>query len=77
MNDELIRHQLDTHKSRLDDHSKRIDELEKSGAANNVKIDNLCDKLEAQTKSINWLIGIIVSSLFGFFIYAIQTGIFN
>lgn len=75
MNEELFKHQLETHTKRIDDHSHRIDELEKTGAANNIKIDNLCDKLEAQTKSINWLIGILVSSLLGFFLYAAQNGL--
>jgi hypothetical protein len=77
MNDELIKHQLETHNRRLNNHSERLDELERGRAATDVKMDNLCEKLEAQTKSINWLIGIMASSLIGFFFYVIQTGIFK
>lgn len=76
MNEELIKHKLEVNDTRLNDHSKRIDELEKGRAASDVKVDNLCEKLEAQTKSINWLIGILVTALIGFFIYAIQINIF-
>ncbi|MEG0134109.1 MAG: hemolysin XhlA family protein [Clostridium sp.] len=77
MNDELIGHQIEVHDKRLNDHSKRIDELEKGRAATDVKMDNLCEKLEAQTKSINWLIGLMASGLLGFFFYAIQTNLFK
>lgn len=77
MNEELIKHQLEIHERRLNDHSSSIDELKESRAASDVKIDNLCEKLEAQTKSINWLIGILVTGLLGFFFYAVQIGIFN
>lgn len=77
MNDELIKHQLQIHDKRLNNHGERLDELERGRAATDVKMDNLCEKLEAQTKSINWLIGIMASSLLGFFFYAIQKGIFK
>jgi len=77
MNDELIEHKLEIHEKRINNHSERIDELEKGRAATDVKMDNLCEKLEAQTKSINWLIGLMATSLLGFFFYAIQRNIFK
>ena len=77
MNDELIKHRLEIYEKRLNNHGERLDELERGRAATDVKMDNLCEKLEAQTKSINWLIGIMASSLLGFFFYAIQNGIFK
>ncbi|WP_346930297.1 hemolysin XhlA family protein [Clostridium sp.] len=77
MNDELIKHKLEVHEKRINNHSERIDELEKGRAATDVKMDNLCEKLEAQTKSINWLIGLMATSLLGFFFYAIQNNIFK
>lgn len=77
MNEELVKHQLEIQNTRLNDHSKRIDELEKGSAATAVKIDNLCEKLAAQTKSINWLIGLMATGLLGFFFYAIETSIFK
>ncbi|MDU4726280.1 hypothetical protein [Clostridium sp.] len=52
MNEELVKHQLQVHEKRLNDHSKEIDELKEGRAASNVKMDNLCERLEAQTKSI-------------------------
>ncbi|WP_346920111.1 hemolysin XhlA family protein [Clostridium sp. UBA7339] len=77
MNDELIKHKLEIHEKRINNHSERIDELERGRAATDVKMDNLCEKLEAQTKSINWLIGLMATSLLGFFFYAIQTNLFK
>lgn len=77
MNEELVKHQLDVHDKRLNNHADRLDELERGRASTDVKMDNLCDKLQAQTKSINWLIGILVSSLLGFFLYAIQNHLFK
>lgn len=77
MNEELVKHQLESHEKRLNDHSKEIDELKEGRAASDVKMDNLCERLEAQTKSINWLIGIMATSLLGFFFYVIQTNLFK
>ena len=77
MIDELLRDKIETHDKRLNDHSDRIKELEKGRATTDIKMDNLCEKLEKQTKSINWLIGLMVTSLLGFFFYAIQNGLFN
>lgn len=77
MNDDLIKHQIEVHDKRINNHSERIDELEKGRAATDVKMDNLCEKLEAQTKSINWLIGLMATSMLGFFFYAIQTNLFK
>jgi hypothetical protein len=77
MNEQLIIKQLETHDKRLDNHGDRLDALEKSDAVTNVKIDNLCEKLDKQTKSINALIGTLVTALIGFFFYAVQQGIFQ
>jgi hypothetical protein len=40
-------------------------------------MENLCEKLEAQTKSINWLIGLMASGLLGLFFCAVQRNIFK
>jgi len=77
MNEDLVADKLQTHEKRINNHADRIDTLEKHEAARDVKIDNLCEKLEKQTKSINTLIGTLVSALVGFFFYAIQTGLFK
>ncbi|MBE7727101.1 MAG: hypothetical protein E7244_22680 [Enterocloster citroniae] len=77
MNEELLKEKLDTHEKRINNHADRLDQLEIHEAARDVKIDNLCDKLERQTRSIYGLIGMVATSLIGFFFYAIQQGIFH
>ncbi len=77
MNEELVERRIGTCEKRLDNHGDRLDNLEKREAARDVKIDNLCEKLDKQTKSINTLIGTIVTSLVGFFFYVVQTGLFK
>lgn len=77
MNEELIRNQIDTHERRINNHSERLDKLEQHEAARDVKIDNLCEKLEKQTRSIYGLIGTVATALVSFFFYAIQQGIFH
>lgn len=77
MNEELLKEKLDTHEKRINNHADRLDKLEIHEAARDVKIDNLCDKLEKQTRSIYGLIGMVATSLIGFFFYAIQQGLFH
>jgi enoyl-[acyl-carrier-protein] reductase (NADH) len=77
MNEDLVADKLQTHEKRIDNHAERIDNIEKREAARDVKIDNLCEKLENQTKSINILVGTLASALIGFFFYAVQTGLFK
>lgn len=77
MDNELIKHRLDVQDDRLNDHSKRLDKLEITQAEANTMIKNLCDKIEAQTKSIYWLLGLGATSLLGFFFYAIQQNLFK
>ena len=77
MNEELLKEKLETHEKRINNHADRLDKLEIHEAAGDVKIDNLCDKLEKQTRSIYGLIGIVATALVGFFFYAVQQGIFH
>lgn len=77
MNEELLKEKLDTHERRINNHADRLDKLEIHEAARDVKIDNLCDKLEKQTRSIYGLIGTVATALIGFFFYAVQQGIFH
>lgn len=76
MNEELVKDKLKTHETRLNNHSDRLKKLENGKAASDVQMKSLCEKLEKQTKSINWLIGLMASSLLGFFFYAIQQKLF-
>ncbi|MEF9918972.1 MAG: hemolysin XhlA family protein [Myroides sp.] len=76
MNDDLLKEKLTINDKRLNDHSERLDALERSESMMTERVKNLCDKIEAQTKTLNWLIGAMVTSLAAFFIYAIQVNIF-
>lgn len=77
MNEELLKEKLDVHDRRINNHADRLDKLEIREAARDVKLDNLCDKLERQTRSIYGLIGIFATALVSFFFYTIQQGIFR
>ena len=77
MNDELLKEKLDVHDRRINNHAERLDKLEICEAARDVKLDNLCDMLEKQTRSIYGLIGMCATALISFFFYAIQQGIFR
>ncbi|MBN1079321.1 hemolysin XhlA family protein [Clostridium botulinum] len=77
MNDELLKDKLDTHERRINNHSDRIDKLEQDNASFRTELKNLCDNLKQLTGVLKWLIALGISTLVGFFIYTIQTGIFN
>jgi hypothetical protein len=77
VNEELITDKINTHEIRINNHADRLDKLELHGAARDVKIDNLCEKLEKQTRSIYGLIGMVGTALVSFFFYAVQQGIFH
>lgn len=67
MNEELITDKINTHEIRINNHADRLDKLELHEAARDVKIDNLCEKLEKQTRSIYGLIGMVGTALVSFF----------
>ncbi|MEG1185313.1 MAG: hemolysin XhlA family protein [Eubacterium sp.] len=73
MNEEKIEHIVETHEKRLNDHSERLDDLEKQNATMTERVNNLCEKLETQTKSIDKLTYCILGALASFFFYMIQT----
>lgn len=77
MNEELLKEKLETHEKRINNHADRLDKLEIHEAARDVKIDNLCDKLEKQTRSIYGLIGIVATALVSFFILCGPAGDFS
>ncbi len=77
MNEEFVTKQLETTEDRLNDHAERIRTLEKGVAVTDQRVDSLCGQLEKTTKSINVLSGTIITALIGFFMYAIQCGVFK
>ena len=76
MNEEKLEHIVGTHEKRINDHSERLDKLELQSGRLEERITALCDKLDVQTKAINWLIGLAATGLVGFFMYALQNSIF-
>ena len=77
MNEELLRHQLEVHDTRLNDHSKRLDRLEQNEGALQTEIKNLCDSLKSLTSIMKWFITALVGAFISFFFYAIQSGLFK
>ncbi|MBY1284936.1 hemolysin XhlA family protein, partial [Clostridioides difficile] len=41
-----------------------------------IQIQNLCSDIKNLTGVLKWLVGVIITTLVGFFIFAIQRGIF-
>ena len=76
MNEEKLEHIVDTHEKRINDHGERLDKLELQSGRLEERITALCDKLDVQTKAINWLIGLGATALVGFFMFVIQNKIF-
>jgi len=73
---EVLEEKVERLEIRANDHGKRIKILENRDAAQEVKIENLCDKLEKQTAAIYWLVGTILIGLAGFAIYALRIAVF-
>lgn len=76
MNDEKLEHIVATHETRINDHGERLDKLELQSGRLEERIVALCEKLEVQTRAINWLIGLGATALVGFFMFALQNSIF-
>jgi hypothetical protein len=76
LNHKRVDERLDTHERRLNSHSEEIDKLSVSDARNTNEITNLCKQIGDLVTTLRWLIGLLVSTLAGFFIYAIQSKLF-
>ncbi len=75
MNEELISYQLKDHDNQLKIHSKRLDKIEQQQATFAVQIENLCSDLKDLTGVLKWLVGVLITTLIGFFIYMVQAGV--
>jgi len=60
-------------KETVQDHELRIRTLEQNSIRLAERIDNLCQNLDATTNWIKVLVGVIISSMAGFFIWYIQS----
>ncbi|PNL85097.1 hypothetical protein A6J96_009330 [Clostridioides difficile] len=61
---------------RINRHSDEIDELKIANIESKAELKALCENLNSLTSMLKWLIGTMITTLIGFFIFAIQKGIF-
>ena len=77
MNEEFLEHRFRNLEERADKHSARLDKLENTQAEFKIQIQNLCSDIQNLTSILKWLIGIFLTSFLGFFVYAVQQGVFK
>lgn len=63
---------LDSHDVLLSKHDQRIDLLERAEARSEVRMSNLCERIDSLISAIKWSMGMLVTSLIGFVIWYIQ-----
>lgn len=71
--DEILVH----HENWLGEHETKIDGLSKESTKNSADISNLCKQMGGLTKAIWGLVIMVATALLGFFIYAVEKGIFK
>lgn len=72
---EHLKHQIDTNERRINNHSDRIDKLEQYRAGVEKQIESLVEQIKDLVTSIKWIMGLLITSLVGFFFYVIQQAI--
>ncbi|HBE9455769.1 hemolysin XhlA family protein [Clostridioides difficile] len=76
MNEELFKDNLKRHEITINKHNDEIDELKVANIESKAELKALCENLNSLTSMLKWLIGTMITTLVGFFIFAIQRGIF-
>ncbi|EGT4533542.1 TPA: hemolysin XhlA family protein [Clostridioides difficile] len=76
MNEEVIKEKIKRNEIRIDRHSDEIDELKIANIESKAELKALCENLNSLTSMLKWLIGTMITTLVGFFIFAVQRGIF-
>ncbi|HBF2174882.1 hemolysin XhlA family protein [Clostridioides difficile] len=76
MNEELFKDHLKRHEVTINKHNDEIDELKVANIESKAELKALCENLNSLTSMLKWLIGTMITTLVGFFIFAIQKGIF-
>ncbi|MCC0654195.1 hemolysin XhlA family protein [Clostridioides sp. ES-S-0005-03] len=76
MNEELFKDNLKRHEATINKHNDEIDELKVANIESKAELKALCENLNSLTSMLKWLIGTMITTLVGFFIFAIQRGIF-
>ncbi|HBH3733124.1 TPA: hemolysin XhlA family protein [Clostridioides difficile] len=76
MNEEVIKEKIKRHETRINKHGEEIDELKIANIESKAELKALCENLNSLTSMLKWLIGTMITTLVGFFIFAVQKGIF-
>ncbi|WP_102834293.1 hemolysin XhlA family protein [Clostridioides difficile] len=76
MNEEVIKEKIKRNEIRINRHSDEIDELKIANIESKAELKALCENLNSLTSMLKWLIGTMITTLVGFFIFAIQRGLF-
>ncbi|AUA20420.1 TPA: hemolysin XhlA family protein [Clostridioides difficile] len=76
MNEELFKENLKRHEVTINKHNDEIDELKVANIESKAELKALCENLNSLTSMLKWLIGTMITTLVGFFIFAVQKGIF-
>nr|UWI48510.1 hemolysin XhlA family protein [Clostridioides difficile] len=76
MNEELFKENLKRHEATINKHNDEIDELRVANIESKAELKALCENLNSLTSMLKWLIGTMITTLIGFFIFAVQRGIF-
>ncbi|HBG5346488.1 hemolysin XhlA family protein [Clostridioides difficile] len=76
MNEELFKDNLKRHEVTINKHNDEIDELKVANIESKAELKALCENLNSLTSMLKWLIGTMITTLIGFFIFAVQRGIF-
>ncbi|HFL2582908.1 TPA: hemolysin XhlA family protein [Clostridioides difficile] len=76
MNEELFKENLKRHEATINKHNDEIDELKVANIESKAELKALCENLNSLTSMLKWLIGTMITTLVGFFIFAVQRGIF-
>ncbi|HBG7496440.1 TPA: hemolysin XhlA family protein, partial [Clostridioides difficile] len=72
MNEEVIKEKIKRNEIRINRHSDEIDELKIANIESKAELKALCENLNSLTSMLKWLIGTMITTLVGFFIFAIQ-----
>ncbi|WP_131023091.1 hemolysin XhlA family protein, partial [Clostridioides difficile] len=69
MNEEVIKEKIKRNEIRINRHSDEIDELKIANIESKAELKALCENLNSLTSMLKWLIGTMITTLIGFFIF--------
>ncbi|MGO0862381.1 hemolysin XhlA family protein [Clostridioides difficile] len=76
MNEELLEDKLNRHEVRINKHGEEIDELKVANIESKSELKALCENLNSLTSMLKWLVASMITTLVGFFVFAIQARLF-